>query len=75
MTKGLTMEVLESATRGDAIAINRLVLIFEPYINTLAEKRLKDDEGTEYTGIDINLKDGLIRKLIEATLKFDISKN
>ena len=65
MKDKLTYELIERAFSGDELAINRIIVIYEPYINTLASKILYDAEGNEYVGVNVDLKDHLTRKLLE----------
>lgn len=71
MTNGLNYELIRAATTGNESAIKRITEIYMPYINTLASKKLFDEAGNEYVGIDIDLKDHLISKLIQVVLRFD----
>lgn len=64
MKSALSYELIERAILGDEDAVNRIVSIYEPYINTLASKSLYDAEGNEYIGVNVDLKDHLVRKLI-----------
>ena len=64
MKSALSYELIERAISGDEDAVNRIVSIYEPYINTLASKSLYDVEGNEYIGVNVDLKDHLVRKLI-----------
>lgn len=71
MTNGLNYELIRAATMGNESAINRITEIYMPYINTLASKKLFDEDGNEYIGIDVDLQDHLKSKLIQVVLKFD----
>lgn len=64
MKNALSYELIERAVSGDETAIKRIISIYEPYINTLASKELYDAEGNEYIGVNVDLKDHLVRKLI-----------
>ena len=64
MKSALSYELIERAISGDENAVNRIVSIYEPYINTLASKPLYDAEGNAYIGVNVDLKDHLVRKLI-----------
>ena len=68
MTRGLTFELVQKATSGDAESINRILKIYEPYINTLSSVSLRDEDGGQYTGIDVELRDRLKTKLIDLDL-------
>ena len=64
MKSALSYELIERAISGDEDAVNRIVSIYEPYINTLASKPLYDADGNEYIGVNVDLRDHLVRKLI-----------
>ena len=72
MTKGLNYELIEAAVLGNERALNRIVSIYSPYINTLSAHKICDRSGNEYIGVDVDLQGGLQQKLIEATMKFAI---
>ena len=65
MKNKLTYKLIERAVSGDEVAINRIVTIYEPYINTLASLQLYDDDGNEYIGVNVDLKDHLTQKLLD----------
>lgn len=64
MTNGLSFEMIQKAVSGDEIAINRIVAIYEPYINTLSSQTLYDKDGNEVIGVNVDLHDYLRSKLI-----------
>ena len=72
MKNELNYELIERAVSGDEVAINRIVSIYEPYINTLASKPLYDSEGNEYIGINVDLKEHLTSKLINMINEYKI---
>ena len=72
MTKGLSFDLVQKAVNGDAEAIERVICIYEPYINKISSKKLYDKYGKEYLGIDVDLKDTLVAKLIEVITKFKL---
>ena len=73
MTYGLNYEVIKSAINGDIESINKLLKIYEPYINKLATKRLFDKDGREYMGIDVDLHDRLKRKLLKIIVNYKVA--
>ena len=73
MNSALSYDIIECAVSGDEVAINRIISIYEPYINTLASKTLFDKEGNEYIGVNVDLKDHLIRKLINLIHTYKIA--
>ena len=73
MNNKLTYNLIERAVSGDSIAVDRIVAIYEPYINTLVSQTLYDSEGNEYIGINTDLKDHLIRKLHQVINRYKIN--
>lgn len=73
MTKGLNYELIKKAISGDEVAINKIVKIYEPYINTLVSTKLYDADGNEFIGIDVDLQEYLKTKLIEIILKYKVA--
>ena len=73
MTYGLNYELINSAIKGDIESVNRLMKIYEPYINKLATKRLFDGNGEEYIGIDVDLHDRLQRKLLKIIVNYKVA--
>lgn len=72
MTKGLSFDLVQKAVNGDTEAIETIICIYEPYINKISSKKLYDKYEKEYLGIDVDLKDTLVAKLIEVITKFKI---
>ena len=64
MKNKLSYELIEKAVSGDEEAIDRILKIYEPYINTLASQTLLDSDGNEYVGVNVDLKEHLIGKLL-----------
>ena len=69
----LTYTLIKRAVSGDEIAVNRIVAIYEPYINTLVSKKLYDSNGNEYIGVNVELKDHLTRKLLDLIHTYKIA--
>lgn len=69
----LNYKLIEKAVSGDEVAINKIVTIYQPYINTLSAMTLYDDEGNEYVGINVDLQDHLTRKLLELIHTYKIA--
>ena len=72
MTPGLCYNLIKKATSGDERAINEIIKIYGPYINSLASHELYDLAGNEYIGIDVDLRDSLRSKLINTIMKYEI---
>ena len=73
MTKGLTYDLIKKASGGDVVSIEKILSLYDPYINTISTVEMFDEEGGQYIGIDIDLKDRLRSKLIDIILKFKVS--
>ena len=73
MKNKLNYKLIERAVSGDELAINRIVTIYEPYINTLASLQLYDDDGNEYIGVNVDLKDHLTQKLLDLIQTYKIA--
>lgn len=73
MKHKLTYTLIKRAVSGDEIAVNRIVAIYEPYINTLVSKKLYDSDGNEYIGVNVELKDHLTRKLLDLIHTYKIA--
>lgn len=73
MTNGLSYSLIQSAAAGDTTAIEKIVAIYEPYINTLASRTLFDADGNKFIGIDVDLQEHLKSKLIDVILRFKVA--
>lgn len=73
MKTALSYELIERAISGDEDAVNQIVSIYEPYINVLASKPMYDAEGNEYIGINVDLRDHLVRKLINLIYTYKVA--
>lgn len=73
MTRGLSFEMIQKAVSGDEIAIDRIVAIYEPYINTLSSQTLYDKDGNEVIGVNVDLHDYLRSKLIHVIHTYKIA--
>ena len=72
MKGDLNYELIDKAVSGDEEAINRILKIYEPYINTLASQTLLDSDGNEYVGVNVDLKEHLTSKLLTVISKYII---
>lgn len=72
MTEELNCELIQQAVAGNLIAINQIVQLYEPYINTLSTEKLYDNEGNEYIGVNVTLKNDLRTKLIQMIQAYKI---
>ncbi len=73
MTRGLTPRLIRKAVSGDEIAINKIMAIFEPLINTMATETLYDREGNEYIGVDVDLQEHLRDKVMYVIRTYKIA--
>ena len=73
MTHNITFQLIKLAVSGNTMAINRIVDIYSPYITTLASRTLYDSDGNEYVGVNVDLQQQLIRKLIQLIITFKIT--
>lgn len=68
--KLLPFATIESATDGDIDALYAILKHYEPYIATLATRRLYDECGASYLCVDEELRKRLEIKLIAGVLRF-----
>ena len=66
----LPYPVIIAATKGDPEAIQLVVDHYESYIAHLSTRKLRDERGNAYFGIDGDVRDRLRSKLIRAVLDF-----
>ncbi len=65
-------ETIEMAIQGDAEAINRIVEYFQPFINSKARRKYRDEYGRIYYLPDTYMKRRMETKLITKILDFKI---
>ena len=68
----LPYPVIIAATKGNPDAVKTVVKHYEGYISSLATRRLRDERGNTYYGIDEDIRDRLNSRLIKAILEFKI---
>ena len=68
----LPYPVIIAATKGDPEAIQLVVDHYESYIAYLSTRKLRDERGNTYFGIDGDARDRLRSKLIRAVLDFRV---
>ena len=66
----LPYPVIIAATKGDPDAVKTVVQHYEGYISSLATRKLRDERGNTYYGIDEDIRDRLRSRLIKAILEF-----
>ena len=68
----LPYPVIIAATKGDPEAMNILVKHYESYIASLSMRKLRDERGNTYWGIDEDIRDRLRSRLMRAVLSFKV---
>lgn len=68
----LPYPVIIAATKGDPEAMKIIVQNYESYIATLSMRKLRDECGNIYYGIDEDIRDRLRSKLMRAVLSFKV---
>jgi hypothetical protein len=66
----LPYPVIVAATKGDPDAMAVVMKRYESYIADLSMRKLRDERGNTYWGIDGNIRDRLRSKLMRAVLSF-----
>ena len=66
----LPYPVIIAATKGDPEAMQIVVQHYDSYIASLAVRKLRDERGNSYYGIDEDIRDRLRSKLMRAVLSF-----
>ena len=68
------LPVIIAATKGDPEAMKIVVQHYESYIASLSMRKLIDERGNTYYGIDEDIRDRLRSKLMRAVLSFKTEK-
>jgi hypothetical protein len=68
----LPYPVIIAATKGDADAMAVVMQHYESYIADLSMRKLRDERGNTYFGIDGDIRDRLRSKLMQAVLSFKV---
>ena len=68
----LPYPVIIAATKGDPQAMSIVVQHYESYIASLSMRKLRDERGNTYYGIDEDIRDRLGSKLMRAVLSFEV---
>lgn len=64
--------VIIAATKGDPQAMSIVVQQYESYIASLSMRKLRDERGNTYYGIDEDIRDRLRSRLMRAVLSFEV---
>lgn len=68
----LPYPVIIAATKGDPEAMQIVVQHYESYIAYLSMRKLYDERGNAYYGIDEDIRDRLRSRLMRAVLSFEV---
>ena len=68
----LPFTVILAATKGDPDAMKVVLQHYQSYIAHLSMKKIRDDCGNTYWGVDEDLRERLQAKLMQAVLNFKI---
>lgn len=68
----LPYTVIIAATKGDPEAMQIVVQHYEGYIASLSMRKLRDERGNIYYGIDEDIRDRLRSKLMRSVLSFKV---
>lgn len=68
----LPYPVIIAATKGDPEAMAIVVKHYESYIASLSMRKLYDERGNVYWGIDEDIRDRLRSRLMRAVLSFKV---
>ena len=68
----LPYPVIIAATKGDPEAMAIVVKHYESYIASLSMRKLRDERGNIYWGIDEDIRDRLRSRLMRAVLSFEV---
>lgn len=68
----LPYPVIIAATKGDPEAMNIVVKHYDSYIASLSMRKLRDERGNTYWGIDEDIRDRLRSRLMRAVLTFTV---
>lgn len=68
----LPYPVIIAATKGNPEAMNIVVKHYDSYIASLSMRKLRDERGNTYWGIDEDIRDRLRSRLMRAVLTFTV---
>ena len=66
----LPFPVIIAATKGDPEAMNIVIRHYESYMSSLSMRKLRDERGNTFYGVDGDIHDRLRSRLIRAVLDF-----
>lgn len=68
----LPYPVIIAAQKGDPEAMSIVVHNYDSYIASLSMRKLRDERGNSYYGIDEDIRDRLRSQLMRAVLSFEV---
>ena len=68
----LPYPIILAANKGDPEAMNYVILHYGSYMASLSMRKLYDERGNTYWGIDVDTHDRLRSKLMQGILAFKI---
>lgn len=68
----LPYAVIVAATSGDPEAINTVLTHYSRMMTSLSTRKLYDDHGNAYYGVDVDVYDRLYSRLLQAILDFKV---
>lgn len=68
----LPYPIILAANKGDPEATQYVILHYGSYMSSLSMRKLYDERGNMYWGIDVDTQDRLRSKLMQAILAFKI---
>lgn len=71
-TRLLPFCVIEAATKGDILAIHKVLNHYEGYIRSLSVRKVKDESGSVHCYVDETLRQRLQSKLLMTILDFQL---
>ena len=71
----LPFPVILAATKGDPDAMKIVLQHYQSYIAYLSTRKIRDENGNVYWGIDEDLRERLQTKLMQAVLNFKIYRD
>ncbi len=71
----LPFPVILAATKGDPDAMKVVLQHYQSYISYLSMKKIRDENGNTYWGIDEDLRERLQAKLMQAVLNFKVYRD
>lgn len=68
----LPFPIIMAAANGDSEAMELVLRHYDSYITSLSMRKLRDERGNTYWGIDEDVRDRLRSRLIQAVLTFKL---